>query len=1725
MKKIILIIFSFITIGSFAQNIGYFNYGQSGNYSWSNHLVVNAKGELVMAGLLDDKPCFVVANTTGAYSTNRVVANSGELFSASIDASDNIFVAGHNGAIGSQNKLIVKYDATMVKQFSKNYGSGTLRYIINDGTDVVAAGFNNKPCIIKTDASGNLIWYKEYTINGNNADAYVIHKSGSNYYMAGSFDVGGTAESYVLSVNAANGNVNWCKTYVGASLRPHFTGMDISASGIVLCGATAQSSSGNPGNLIVVKIDLSGNVLWTRQINGQYSWYLRNPTTMGNSWGINCAFDQYGAVVVAGETENNYAMMAKLNGNTGTVIWTKRYGNGGGPSVNDDGFHGITISGCTYLASGWMGPTVGGNWDFGLVVTDTSGFAGSSATCGTSITKVNSSPVLTVLNGTVTNVNLSTATNYAGTNTTAGMSSNAICASASAYTISANSATICAGSSTTLSVNSGALSYSWTASNPGTFVGSNTTHSVVVNPTVTTTYSCYVGGTSGCLAMLKSTVYVTSGAGPTVTVNSASLNCTNTTATLTATGGGTYTWSGPGIVSGSLTANPVINQGGTYTVIVTGSNGCSTTTTTAVSQNTTAPTAGASNSSTLTCTTRTIGITGTGGGAYAWSGPGIVSGGSTATPSVNLPGTYVVTVTAANGCTATANTSVTQNTTAPTAGASNSSTLTCTTRTIGITGTGGGTYAWSGPGIVSGGSTATPSVNLPGTYVVTVTAANGCTATANTSVTQNTTAPTAGAVNSGSLNCTNTTVTLTASGGGTYAWTGGAITGNTSANPTVNAGGTYSVLVTAANGCTATANTSVTQNTTAPTAGASNSGSLTCTVNSINLTATGGGTYAWSGPGITGATNTATTTANTPGSYVVVVTAANGCTATANTTINQNTTTPTANAGPSQTLTCGSPSVTLTGSASPAGATANWLGGVCGSSSSFTTAACAPGTYTLVATIPASGCTHTSVVTVSSSTNVPQATVNPVTNSITCTNSIVTIGVTPVGSDPLSFAWSGPGTLGSPTNSVTTANMPGVYSVTITNTSSGCDAIYTANVPSNTIAPVANATSSSTITCTNTLVTLNATPTGTNYAYSWSGPGTITNGTSSSPSVDAGGSYVVTVTDNINGCTGTSTVTVISNTTTPSFTLGTAPTLTATCAVPTVTLSGSSSDDPNTIYTWTTPSSGTLTGNPVMVSNPGIYTVSVTNTITGCSTSSALQATVEVVADAGIPVVTLSSNTASITCTNPSPTVAITTTASPVSYSWSPTAGIVPGTETTATPQFTAPGTYSAVVTNTVSGCATSIANNVVTVVDATALPSATLSTSGNSGTITCTNLNVTVTPTVSPSANVTYTWSGTGLASSPNQASATFTAAGVYTLAVTNTLTGCVSSSTNTANTFTVVVDNTAPTGTITVTSSNTVIGCGASNGTVTLNSSTSGANATNINWLPGNLNTPSIDVTSAGTYTLEVVDAVNGCSTTVQYVVTGSTVTPQGVDAGTSANIACGSSTVVLNGVTTSSNVSYTWAGPSATSILTGSNTLNPTVGETGTYTLTVTDNVTGCSSSAVVTVSQSSATASLTANPTTGTSPLDVNFTGGGNGTSFTWDFGNGQTSTDQNPSQTFTTGTYTVSLVVASGTCVATATVEIVVEDGLTLEIPNVFTPNGDNVNDIFTIKSTGVKEIALQIFNRWGEKLYEFSGAKASWDGKVPNGASAPEGTYFFFVKATGFDGKEIEKHGSVNLFR
>ncbi len=170
------------------------------------------------------------------------------------------------------------------------------------------------------------------------------------------------------------------------------------------------------------------------------------------------------------------------------------------------------------------------------------------------------------------------------------------------------------------------------------------------------------------------------------------------------------------------------------------------------------------------------------------------------------------------------------------------------------------------------------------------------------------TPPTAGITNNTGtaiLTCITTSISVTATGGGSYAWSGGA-TPSTAAN-SFNTAGTYTVTVTGAGGCTATASISITANNTPPTAGIINltgTSTLTCIVTSISVTATGGGSYAWSG----GATpSTAANNFNTAGTYTVTVTGSGGCTATASITINANNTPPTAgitnNTGTS-TLTC-----------------------------------------------------------------------------------------------------------------------------------------------------------------------------------------------------------------------------------------------------------------------------------------------------------------------------------------------------------------------------------------------------------------------------------------------------------------------------------------------------------------------------------------------------------------------------------------------------------------------------------------------------------------------------------------------------------------------------------------------------------------------------------------------------------------------------------------------------
>ena len=93
----------------------------------------------------------------------------------------------------------------------------------------------------------------------------------------------------------------------------------------------------------------------------------------------------------------------------------------------------------------------------------------------------------------------------------------------------------------------------------------------------------------------------------------------------------------------------------------------------------------------------------------------------------------------------------------------------------------------------------------------------------------------------------------------------------------------------------------------------------------------------------------------------------------------------------------------------------------------------------------------------------------------------------------------------------------------------------------------------------------------------------------------------------------------------------------------------------------------------------------------------------------------------------------------------------------------------------------------------------------------------------------------------------------------------------------------------------------------------------------------------------------------------------------------------------------------------------------------------------------------------------------------------------------------------------------------------LEMPNAFTPNDDGHNDYYQAKSNykSIVSFHAYIFNRWGQKLYEWTDykeEKSGWDGKF-NGQPVKDGVYFVLVKARGADGREYNIRRDVNLLR
>ncbi len=734
-------------------------------------------------------------------------------------------------------------------------------------------------------------------------------------------------------------------------------------------------------------------------------------------------------------------------------------------------------------------------------------------------------------------------------------------------------------------------------------------------------------------------------------------------------------------------------------------------------------------------------------------------------------------------------------------------------------------------------------------------------------------------------------------------------------------------------------------------------------------------------------------------------------------------------------------------------------------------------TYTVTVT-NSFGCTSTATVTINvNPTPVATASSSPAT---VCSGSPSSLS----SSGGVSYSWTPTTGLSNPTvsNPTATPTATTTYTVVVT-ASTGCTNTATTTVVVNP-SPTANAGPNQTI-CSTSSVTLNGTGGGT---YNWSPSTGLSCTTCQNPSANPSSTttYTLVVTD-VSGCTASATTTVSVNSFTP-FVSSSANTV---CSGSSVNLSVGSGAS----FTWT-PAAGlncSTCQNPVATpSATTTYTVSVTDA-NGCTGTGTVSITVN-----PLPNVAASATPQAI-C--PGGSSNLSASGGNV-YSWSPATGLNSTTISNPVATPTATTTYTVVVSDA-NGCTNT--GQVTILVN----PNPVVTVSSNPS-IVCQG----GTTTLNSSGGVSYSWSPAAGLSNPTTSNptATVTATTTYTVVVTNSA-GCTAS-----GSVTVLVGNN-PTA---VAMASPAIVCVGS--TTQFNS----GGGTSYSWSPAtglsnsSISNPVCTPTASTVYTVTVTNSA-GCTATATVSVT----VTQGptLAQGTATPETCGmnNGTATAGTVTGTSPFTYSWSPGN----LTGQTVSGLAA---GVYTVTVTD-ATGCSQTSTVTVGLViGVNAAASATPTTGVAPLNVVFTNSSSGANnYLWDFGDANTSSLQNPTHTYTaTGTYTVMLVVWNNNqaCSDTVYLTIIVGDEVSVVLPNIFTPNGDNTNDVFNAQVSGVKDLTGKIFNRWGVVVGEWKGGpNGGWDGNSVAGGPASAGTYFYVLNATGFDDKLYEFKGFVQLLR
>ncbi|MEI7596726.1 MAG: gliding motility-associated C-terminal domain-containing protein, partial [Bacteroidota bacterium] len=1152
--------------------------------------------------------------------------------------------------------------------------------------------------------------------------------------------------------------------------------------------------------------------------------------------------------------------------------------------------------------------------------------------------------------------------------------------------------------------------------------------------------------------------------------------CSGTSASLTATGGGTYQWD-TGSSNVNISVSPSTQT--TYTVTVT-NNGCSASDNVVVFVNA-LPIAEAGSNQSI-CSGSSASLTATGGGTYLWS-TGSTNANISVTPDTQT--TYTVTVTN-NTCTASDNVVVSiNNNITPTITALPSHL--CAGQSTLLTANGGTIFNWN-TGENTADITVAPSINT--TYTVTVSTTTGCSGTTDVAISVQAQLT---IITNPAVICSGESTTLTASGGIDYKWDNGSLTQSITVSPTTTT--TYAITVTD-HACSATSSAVVTVKS-LPIAEAGSSQTI-CAGNSANLSASGGGTYLWS---TTETNSTINVSPSVPSTTYNLTVTNNGCSASDNVIVNV-TPLPIADAGLPKTI-CIGDNIALTATG---GASYLWNTGSANSTINVTPTV----TSTYVVTVTSNACTASDnvVVTVAS---------NPIADAgapqAICEGSSINLIATG-GAD---FKWSNGVLVAnnnvSPTNTTT-------YTVTVSNgtCSSTDDVVVTVNT-----LPIAEAGLNQTI-CNGSSASLTASGGGT---YQWNTGEAVANITVS-PIITS--TYTVTVTSN--ACTASDNVVVTVN-----------PLPIATIATPVAICSGNNTDitaSGGGTYLWNT---GQITATiNVAPTTTNTYTVTVSKD--GCTSSTNVVVTVN-----PLPIASATANP-TIICKG---TTTFLNSNGGNAYSWvsSPIGFTSTSQNPSVTPDVTT--TYTVLVTDAnlcsdTESIIITVNQNPIATVSASPMvicegSSSTLN-SGGGTTFSWTSNPIGFTstlqsPVVSPITTTTYSVvvSNAVGCSDTEQVEVKVNSYPIASASVAQSTICKGSSTTLNASGGTVYSWTSTPSGFTSSSSSPTISPTITTTYTVTVNNGTlcesTAQTIVNVDYKPQLTLQPSniIDICSGADTTLSVSggnsyiwstgETTSSISISPTTNITYTLTATSGVcfnDTLFIVNVLVLSQVEIGNNITVCNGEQVTFSALSNTNQLVwsnGSTSSSISVSDSGIYSI-IASNLCGIAYDTVKLLNHPTPTLNLGSDTTLCINNFQI--VAPANFDKYYWSTGEIASSIVAN-----TGGVYYVEAIDVNG-CKASDSIKLTDSCYTDMFIPNAFTPNNDNFNEIFKAIGTNIVEFEIFIFNRWGEQLYHSEDILEGWNGTF-KGRTCPQGVYYYLITYRGLRDVKKSAKGHLTLVR